>query len=475
MAINQEFGFIVNNDGTVKSTYLQNVVLTIENDPKLKGAIRLNEWTQNYELAKSVTLPGRTFEAGIIPDDFTAFLRSYIESEYETSFKENLFPEAYKVVGGKNPYNPVKERVTKTNWDGVNRIDRLFQVYYGADDHGDYTTTVARRFFAVMMDRIFKPGGKYSIVPVLTGEQGYGKSTLANNLFPDNQIEIKDVSDDKRLILELKNAVVVEFGEMAVARHASSEKLKSTITQTKIVGVPMYGRGVVEYPAHNVFIGTGNFKKFLNDPTGNRRFFPIELNIDKIEKDITKEKDEFYKQLLAEAYQIYTAGEKLYFDTDELKNKYAQFVNGANIVDELTEQVNAYTDLLFVPFEFDARKSGDEGGYIQNTRWLTDGHGNVDFEVVETDQEILVKVRGGHNLKPVKGYTVLGAYQTIFTATRTEAMKEVSGKQGKAIRAVMDNNPNLVQKKPKNKTQYHTKKTVVLEVDGVKNDKGIII
>jgi hypothetical protein len=61
-----------------------------------------------------------------------------------------------------------------------------------------------------------------------------------------------------------------------------------------------------------VFFGTTNKRDFLSDPSGNRRFLPVDLDKSKATKNIFEITDREVGQIWAEAVQFYKAGEKLY-------------------------------------------------------------------------------------------------------------------------------------------------------------------
>ena len=81
---------------------------------------------------------------------------------------------------------------------------------------------------------------------------------------------------------------------------------------------PAYGRTVETYKRQCVFFGTTNNKDFLRDPTGNRRFMPIDVRPEYATKSVNDDltQDEV-NQIWAEAYQLYLAKEPLYLVGDE--------------------------------------------------------------------------------------------------------------------------------------------------------------
>ena len=81
---------------------------------------------------------------------------------------------------------------------------------------------------------------------------------------------------------------------------------------------PAYGRVTETYKRQCIFIGTTNNKDFLRDPTGNRRFMPIDVNVSKMKKSVFDDLIPYeVDQIWAEAHELYKKGELLYLVGDE--------------------------------------------------------------------------------------------------------------------------------------------------------------
>jgi hypothetical protein len=73
-----------------------------------------------------------------------------------------------------------------------------------------------------------------------------------------------------------------------------------------------YGRNVKELPRSCIFFGTTNTSDFLQDTTGNRRFWPIDTGEQRNTKSVWRDLDNELDQLWAEAFVRWQAGEPLY-------------------------------------------------------------------------------------------------------------------------------------------------------------------
>lgn len=65
--------------------------------------------------------------------------------------------------------------------------------------------------------------------------------------------------------------------------------------------------------------GTTNDSEFLRDPTGNRRFMPVDVVPNNAKKDVFMELDDEIDQIWAEAVVLYKSKEKLYLSHEAEK------------------------------------------------------------------------------------------------------------------------------------------------------------
>ena len=80
-----------------------------------------------------------------------------------------------------------------------------------------------------------------------------------------------------------------------------------------------YGRRTSSYPRRCIIVGTTNDKEFLKDVTGNRRFWPIDLEVQKPVKNIFKELPSEVDQIWAECLFYVNQGENLLLSAEALK------------------------------------------------------------------------------------------------------------------------------------------------------------
>ena len=156
------------------------------------------------------------------------------------------------------------------------------------------------------------PGCKYDNMVILTGPQGIGKSTLLDKMsrgwFNDSirTFEGKEASE------LLQGVWLVEVAELDAFRRTDIARIKQFLSLRVDRYRAAYGRNVKELPRCCVFFGTCNETEYLQDTTGNRRFWPIDTGEQRHTKNVWQDLDGEIDQLWAEAYMRWQLGEPLY-------------------------------------------------------------------------------------------------------------------------------------------------------------------
>jgi predicted P-loop ATPase len=273
-----------------------NVITKLRTDTAWQNVVALDAMAAKIMLRKPIPDAG-----GRKPNDFRPRPMTDADVIKATQwFQHNDFPAIRKetvadgmaAVAAERSFDPLAEHLRSLRWDGVPRIGTWLKDYCRAviDENQPeaYVSAVGRCWLISAVARALRPGCKADSALVLVGPQGIGKSTAARILayqwFSDAlpAVHSKDAAD------HLRGVWIVEFGEMATASRADVEELKAFVTRTVERFRPAYGRIEVEYPRRNVFFGTSNRDQFLKDETGNRRFWPVEveaINAARLEAD----------------------------------------------------------------------------------------------------------------------------------------------------------------------------------------------
>lgn len=308
----------VNSNGIPLKTS-RNVRIVLDNDPNLKGRICLDTFSERIMGIAPLPWAPRNAENGIFQwrDDDDAGLRDYIHGVL--GFRtEGIIQDGLVLCARKHQFNPVVNYLNSLSWDGVNRLDTLFIDYLGAEDT-PYVRAVTRKSFTAAVARAMCPGVKYDTMPVLTGPQGLGKTTLLQKMGKDwfnNSIESFEGKEAAEL---LQGAWIVEVGEMGAYNRSDVKTIKGFLSRTEDIYRAAYARTTERRPRRCVFFGTSNDGQYLKDPTGGRRFWPVDCGINEPTKLVFPDPDrpnmvvldEEIDQIWAEAVVRWRLGEPL--------------------------------------------------------------------------------------------------------------------------------------------------------------------
>ena len=298
----------------------KNVRTVLENDANLRGRIRMDTFAERVMGTSPLPWPPRSGEGDIFQwrDDDDAGLREYLHGVL--GFRtEAIIQDGLTLCARKYQYNPVTEYLSALAWDGIPRLDTLFADYLGAED-SPYCRAVARKSFTAAVARAMSPGVKYDTMPVLTGAQGIGKTTLIQKLglsWFTNSLESFEGKDAADLI---QGVWIAEIGEMGAYSRSDVRTIKSFLSRTEDIYRAPYARKSEKHPRRCVFFGTSNDDQYLKDPTGGRRFWPVDCGINDLKKSVFRNLDSEIDQIWAEAVMRWRAGETIYL-TGELEEE----------------------------------------------------------------------------------------------------------------------------------------------------------
>jgi len=177
--------------------------------------------------------------------------------------------------------------------------------FCGAED-SPYTRVAGAVWLTAAIARAFEPGVKFDYMLVLVGGQGVGKSTALRILAGDEFFSDAAFlgARDAREVLEVTSGVwILECAELDGMSKKDVSALKATIARQADTGRPAYARSPVTVPRRFVLAGTTNEERFLQDPTENRRFWPIAVSrVDLAGLRAARD------QLIAEALARYRSG-----------------------------------------------------------------------------------------------------------------------------------------------------------------------
>lgn len=318
-AVKQELSSAKSEDDTNPLTKLEHILQT---DPLLQN-IRYNENSGRIDVkgipawwSSNTSNDQQTYPWD---DVLNATLMTYIAKTYNIQSK-TLFPIALLSVASERSYHPIREYMESLpTWDGTERVDTLLSTYFTAEDNS-YTRQVIRKTLLAAIARVYQPGTKFDSMLILCGAQGIQKSEFFKRLAVDwfsDSLTFHDMND-KTAAEKIQGVWLMEMGELVGRRKADIESIKRFLSCASDNYRPCYGITTKNHPRQTVIVGTTNAEDgFLRDPTGNRRFWPVNVAAHPVNhpRDMTADT---VAQIWAETLVYYKRGESLMLDDDAL-------------------------------------------------------------------------------------------------------------------------------------------------------------
>lgn len=293
---------------------IDNVLTVLQHDPRLKDAVYHDEFANRPVVCRRLPWEASEGVYKVRPwaDEDDAGLRHYIETVYAINGKERIY-DAFSVYATSHKKHKIREYLNHLVWDGRKRLDTLLIDYFGAEDTA-YTRAVIRKTLCAAVARAMVPGTKFDCMLILVGSQGIGKSTffriLGREWFSDSlaTFEGKDAAE------LIQGYWIIEAGELTGMNKSEMNTVKQFLSKVEDVYRMPYGRRTGAFPRGCVIVGTTNDREFLKDRTGNRRFWPVDLEKRKGTKNMFGQLAEETDQIWAEAVAGWRCGEKLYLE-----------------------------------------------------------------------------------------------------------------------------------------------------------------
>lgn len=257
--------------------------------------------------------PNRDYEPWLAADDKR--LQHWFAKVHKIN-SAKIIQNAFTEVVHRNVFHPIRSFIERNNWDGVERAERIFVDYLGAAD-AHYVRQVTRKMLLAAVARLYRPGCKFDQMLVLIGPQGAGKSSLLAKLGREWFSDSLRTFESKEAGEHLQSGWIFEIGELSAMKKSEVEEVKAFLSKTEDRYRVAYDRQVSEFPRKCVFFGTTNTRDFLRDATGNRRFWPVEVDPEKARFNHWAHlTDEVVGQIWAEVLNWFKAGETLELDKE---------------------------------------------------------------------------------------------------------------------------------------------------------------
>lgn len=277
--------------------------------------LRRNVITRRVEYCK----PGQTAEWKPIDDYVVNSLWMKMSAEKQVRVQDMFRVIESDYVAAFNPFTHYLQNLKP--WNGCPAIEllSLSVTVKGGEQKQELFHECLRRWLVGMVAGWVDDEVVNHEVLVLIGEQGSFKTTWFQHLLPPelrNYFYTKSNSShmSRDDLLTLTQYALICCEELDTMRPQELNQLKAAVTMKTVDERAAYAH-YHEHRAHIAsFCGTGNNVQFLNDPTGNRRWLPFEVEYIHDPRD----NEPFWDAIYAEAYHLYRTGFQYWFTRGEI-------------------------------------------------------------------------------------------------------------------------------------------------------------
>lgn len=321
----------------------ENVMYCLQHDPELYGLVRQNDFTHLLERSRATPWgapPGEWNEE----DDL--MLGEYLLRAHRLSVKAtSTLRNGVLMAARSAKYNPVLDLIHAEEWDGIERLEHWLTDVYEIEER-PYTRLIGKCFIMGLVNRALHPGCKFDYMLIIKGEQGLKKSTafraLAYPYFTDNAIRM----GDKDSLMAMQLVWIAESAELESLNKSETTQIKQFLSAQEDMFRPPYGSQLIRAKRHSVNVGTTNADTFLKDATGDRRFWPLEVQL--VHEDVMLN---IRLQLFAEALVRLKKGEKYWPTKDEERDLIFPEQEPFKRTDTWEDKIDAYVNSDFTPPE----------------------------------------------------------------------------------------------------------------------------
>lgn len=295
-----------------------NILTLLRHDPAIAGRIYRDTFAERIMGRGPLPWAKRAKTTGtFVWDDSDDFgLAIYVDRVLGFS-SERPLRMALSEIAEANAINPVAEYLNSLTWDGIPRLDTIYIDYFGAEDCA-YVRAVARKALVAAVARAVIGKVKFDYMTVLYSQkQGIGKSTLFRRLGKEWFTDSIKSFEGKEAEELIQGKWIVEIAELQAFNRADINRIKQFLSKEDDQYREAYGRNVKNQIRRAVFFGTTNDHEYLHDPTGNRRFWPVDARPEHATKNVFRDLTEYeVDQIWAEAVVRWREGESLYLSPE---------------------------------------------------------------------------------------------------------------------------------------------------------------
>ena len=290
--------------------------------PNVKQMLTLYPILVSYNVISKkiiIVIPGLT---GTIDNAENVAMSYIISLAILNGMSIGQVPEFVYAIADRNQTNPVADWINSKPWDGVDRLQSIYDTLVAREDYPEALKQVLMyRWLISTVAAAFMPRGFHARGVLTTqGGQSMGKTAWIKALIIDPILKEQVLKLDHHLDPSNKDSLltaishwIVEIGELDSSFKKDIARLKGFLTSNSDKVRKPYGRTNSEYPRKTVFYATVNETNFLVDPTGNTRWWTIPVTSINYTHDIDTQ------QLFAQIAIDFNAGEPWWLSSAEEK------------------------------------------------------------------------------------------------------------------------------------------------------------
>jgi len=284
-----------------------NYISIFGSDPFLFGKVRLNSRIMTIFVHRDIHVQttrdedeldkARTTVWFPIKGNHVTVFTQYLERKYGIrSAKKDFIRDALSFVASNNSYDPVRDLIRNTAWDGVDRLGDaggkswLCEILDLPVNHDNYplyegygistALSIVRSIFCV------EESADIQHLLCLPGPQGAGKSRFPQvlgltHIFGKDYYHdagIKMTPGDKDTLMTLEGRFIVELPEsLSLQSSTNDAQIKAFITAQATAFRRPYDKEMSMLYKNTFFVTNSNEEAFLTDATGSRRFHIVDL------------------------------------------------------------------------------------------------------------------------------------------------------------------------------------------------------
>lgn len=260
---------------------------------------------------------------------------------------ESAVLDRLEIIAQQNPYHPMEVWLGDLVWDGADHIGALIDTVKSPNA---LWPVYLRKWLIQTCEAVcgWRDTHERSIPYVLTftGAQGAGKTSWFKKLggsmgwmMSEAELHLNSASSKDHQIAVLAKPMA-ELSELdGIFRKSDISNMKSFISRGVDSIRSPYARTALVKPRMTAFCASVNECEFLNDPTGSRRFWPVEVESVDYRHSVS------FEGVWAQAYELWCAGEDFHLTAveDAIRvNDATTFVQVSSIEEKVVDYLDAH-------------------------------------------------------------------------------------------------------------------------------------